>query len=64
MSHKEVRGEIVSYVERKCDSFGTQIKAMEVDSHEHVGRWGGGECGEERREEHYHEVGEGKGRAG
>ena len=46
MTYKEVRDEIISYVERKRDSFGNQLKAMEVDNYEQVGHWGGGECEE------------------
>ncbi len=42
MAYKEVRDEIISYVERKRDSFGNQLKAMEVDNHEQAGCWGGG----------------------
>ena len=37
MKHKEVREEIMSFVERKRDLFGTQLKAMEVDNHEVMG---------------------------
>ncbi len=43
---KEIGDEITIYVERKQDSFGTQLKAMGVDSHEKVGHWGGGDYGE------------------
>ena len=35
MSYKEVRDEIMAYVERKRDLFGSQVKAMEVDRFEH-----------------------------
>ena len=35
MSCKEVRDEIMAYVERKRDLFGSQVKAMEVDRFEH-----------------------------
>jgi hypothetical protein len=34
MKYKEVRDEIMSYVERKRDLFGNQLKAMDVDSYE------------------------------
>lgn len=34
MSYKEVREEIMAYVERKRDLFGSQLKAMECDNHE------------------------------
>ena len=34
MSYKEVRDEIMAYVERKRDLFGSQVKAMEVDKFE------------------------------
>ena len=34
MSYKEVREEIMSFVERKRDAFGVQMKAMEVDNRE------------------------------
>ncbi len=50
MTYKEVTDEMISYVERKRDSFGMQLKAMEVDSHQQVGYWGGGGYGEEREE--------------
>ncbi len=50
MTYKEVRDEIISYVERKGDSFGTQLKAMEVDNHKQVGYWGEGGHGEEFEE--------------
>ena len=45
MSYKEVRDEIISYVERKRGAFEVQLKAMEVDNYEQVGYWGGGEGG-------------------
>lgn len=43
MTYKDVRDEIQSYVERKRDQFGTQLKAMEVDNHEEwdMTWWGG-----------------------
>ena len=44
MKYKEVRDEIMSYVERKRDLFGTQLKAMEVDNYEEAPEqvwWGG-----------------------
>ena len=43
MKYKEVRDEIMSYVERKRDLFGTQLKAMEVDNDEESDAvwWGG-----------------------
>ena len=48
MKYREIRDEITGYVERKRDQFGSQLKAMEVDSHEEVWRpecettwWGG-----------------------
>ena len=47
MTYKEVRDEIISYVERKRDSFGNQFKAMEVDSYEQMGYWGGGDGADE-----------------
>ena len=34
MSYKEVRDEIMAYVERKRDLFGSHVKAMEVDRFE------------------------------
>ena len=34
MNYKEARDEIISHVERKRDSFGSQLKAMEVDNYE------------------------------
>ena len=37
MKYKEVREEIMSFVERKRDLFGTQLKAMEVDNYEEMG---------------------------
>ena len=43
MKYKEVRDEIMSYVERKRETFGNQLKAMEVDSHEKQAYWGGGD---------------------
>ena len=51
MKYKEVREEIMSFVERKRDLFGTQLKAMEVDNYEEMGDqvwWGGSEpwCGD------------------
>jgi hypothetical protein len=42
MTYKEVRDEIMSYVERKRDTFGSQLKAMEVDNYE-KGWYGSGE---------------------
>ena len=54
MTYKEVRDEISNYVERKRDSFSTNLKAMEVDSAERWDTtnyaWWGGE-GEERGHE-------------
>ena len=51
MKYKEVRDEIMSYVERKRDLFGNQLKAMEVDNYEDewdTTWWGGkGPCGHE-----------------
>ena len=44
MKYKEVRDEIMSYVERKRDLFGTQLKAMEVGNYEKAPQqvwWGG-----------------------
>ena len=43
MKYKEVRDEIMSYVERKRDLFGSQLKAMEVDNYEETSPtwWGG-----------------------
>ena len=35
MSYKEVWDEIMAYVERKRDLFGSQVKAMDVDKFEH-----------------------------
>ena len=46
MLYKQVRDEIMSYVERKRDNFGNQMKAMEVDSHEKIDYWGGGSDGD------------------
>ena len=46
MNYKEARDEIISYVERQRDSFGSQLKAMEVDNYEQVSYWGGAECEE------------------
>ena len=46
MKYKEARDEIMSFVERKRDLFGTQLKAMEVDNYEEMGEqvwWGGSE---------------------
>ena len=45
MTHKEVRDEIMSYVERKRDLFGGQLKAMEIDNNEEwdPAWWGGKE---------------------
>ena len=43
LSYKDVRDEILSYVERKRDVFGKQVTAMEVDSHEETEHWGGGD---------------------
>ena len=37
MKYREVREEIMSFVERKRDLFGTQLKAMEVDNYEEMG---------------------------
>lgn len=56
MKYQEVRDEIVFYVERKRDLFGSQLKAMEVDSHETVNEtwWGGGWPEEEYYEEDHH----------
>ena len=52
MKYKEVRDEIMSYVERKRDLFGNQLKAMEVDNYEDewdTTWWGGkGPCGPEQ----------------
>ena len=43
MTYKEVRDEIMSYVERKRDQLGNQLHAMEVDNYEESGPtwWGG-----------------------
>ena len=46
LSYKDVRDEILSYVERKRDVFGKQVTATEVDSHEKTEDWGGGEWNE------------------
>ena len=49
MKYKEVRDEIMSYVERKRDLFGNQLKAMEVDNYEDESDtfwWGGKGMGE------------------
>ena len=61
MKYKEVRDEIMSYVERKRDMFGVQLKAMEVDNHEESEAtwWGGREDYEEEMywdQESYSEV--------
>ena len=36
MKYKEVLEEIMSFVERKRDLFGTQLKAIEVDNYEEM----------------------------
>ena len=46
MLYKQLRDDIMNYVERKRDNFGNQLKAMEVDSHEKMDYWGGGGDGD------------------
>lgn len=58
MTYKEVRDEIISYVERKRDSFGNQLKAMEVDSYEQMGYWGGGDGADEYGDQEHEDHGE------
>ena len=46
MKYKEIRNEIMIFVERRRDLFGTQLKAMEVDNCYEMGEqvwWGGSE---------------------
>ena len=55
MPYKEVRDEIASYVERKRDLFGLQVKDMEIDSaerKEHWSWWGGDGYDDPRNHEH------------
>jgi hypothetical protein len=58
MTYKEVRDEIISYVERKRDSFGNQLKAMEVDNYEQMGYWGGGDGADEYGYQEHEDHGE------
>ena len=43
MDYKKVREEIMSFVERKRDTFSNQLKAMDMDNYEETdGTWWGG----------------------
>ena len=46
LTYQEVREEILSYVERKRETFGVQLKAMEIDNYERTGYWGEVEDGQ------------------